>query len=221
MLPSPPSAIPVRWRPFWLQVFADAQTYLPIDEFYTEDVELTSTLATKTAMRGCKSRGRLPALGPLVDLTSPMGTFLSVDYVTERGEIWREDCRPPGGTKIPLIWSRKAKALVVLPRVRGGECNLPPVKEDSRVLSTWTQGRRSGRCSSQLPALPSYSLRYCYPCVAVSYRSDKFAGRGDMTEYIHHIDSPGVRVWMDRRDNPQVVLIQGGRLRITEHGIAG
>lgn len=216
-----PRHLPQRWKLFWLQLYADAQAYLPIDEFYTEDAELSATLATKTAMQGCRSRPGLPPLGDLTDLTSPTGTFLSIDYACPRGQVWREDGRASGNRKIPLIWSRSARALLVLPQLTVGECNLPPVQADSRVLERWTQGRRRGRCSSRLPSLPRVRLSHCYPAVAISYRSDKFNERGKMTEYIHHFDSQGVRLWMDRPSNPTVMLIQGGRLRIETHGIAG
>jgi hypothetical protein len=62
-----------------------------------------------------------------------------------------------------------------------------------------------------------------YPAVQVSYHSDKFT-HGSSIPYIHHF-GPGVFCYFSHEpfgaSRAPDVMIRGGRLRLTEHGIDG
>lgn len=215
---TPPKHLSRDAKIFWSNIYANSTPYLSIPGYYYEDAELTANVTTQTALKRCPPLPRLPAIGDLVEL----GQFDGVDYADKYGTIFVEDGRRNGQRYKPLLmWSERARACLVVPSFRPTQCDLPPVPQGSAVLRRWTQGRRGGRCSVSMPPLPTAPLRHCYPCIAISYTSDKFGAPGEYEEYIHHIDSPGVRVWMTSGSPPALILIQGGRLRVEEHGISG
>jgi len=212
-----PSHLSKNDKLWWARVYETSMdTWVgPLRGFHERDAKLTADLASRTFRQGCRGMSKFPNPGDLAEL----GVVTSVDWVDRDAVIWSETW---GKTdRNVLMWSRLQKALYIVPGLKPGACHMPPVFEDHQVLLTWTQGRRGGRCSAALPPLPRVSLPHCAPCIAVSYTSDKFDDRGKTTDYIHHIDSPGVRVYMDRTYNPRVLVIKGGKLRVEKHGIAG
>jgi len=53
---------------------------------------------------------------------------------------------------------------------------------------------------------------------SITYRSDKWTGK--ITPYIHHFTSP-VKIKMDDIDNPRLIQIFGGKLKVQPRGIVG
>lgn len=201
-------------KEFWANVYQTSMAnYTAIDEYYEEDARLTATVATLTAFRGgrhptpCRGLRALPRHGDVAQL----GIFLGVDYADRKGEVWAEKFHKRDG--VPLMWSQSLRALIAVPRMKRSNCDLPPQPRESRVLRRWTKGRKSGICSERVD-LGRPSLSQCSPGIAVWYWSDKF---GEPSVYVHHFDSPGVKVYR----GAEAFMIQGGRLRIEEHGVAG
>lgn len=213
----PPAHLGSKQKEWWQRVYdTSMDTWVGhLNGFYERDAKLTADLASRTQRQGCRGFSKVPPPGDFAEL----GVVTSVDWVDKNGIIWAETWGKRD--RNVLMWSRKQQALYIVPGLKPGVCHMPPLFEDHQVLLTWTQGRRGGRCSAALPPLPRVSLPHCSPCIAVSYTSDKFNDRGKTADYIHHIDSPGVRVYMDRIQNPRVIVIKGGKLRIEKHGIAG
>jgi hypothetical protein len=210
---------PASWshhdKVFWAQTYVDALTYTRrVPEYYEEDAKLTADVVARTRRQGCSPLRALPYPGDMTEL----GIFQGVDYVDRDGHIWTEQYTFTD-RKI-LMWSRSLRALIVVPGMKVSSCDQPPVPEDSRVLRTWTGGRRGGRCSMR-PHIRPTPLPRCFPGVAVSYWSDKFNKQGEMVNYIHHFDSVGVKVWLGPGSPPQAFFVQGGKLRIETHGISG
>lgn len=160
---------------------------------------------------------RMPAPGPLLNLTPGGGAFLGVEFVDGRaivgGSRWGAEDR------IPLWWSEDLKALLVFSQLGDDSCRFPPTLREDQLSRMWAQGRPA-RCSGRAPGRPA--LPFVFPAIQTSYRSDKFKPRR-LRPYIHH-HGPGVRAYFSESPfsgPPRVTMIRGGKLRLTSHGIAG
>jgi hypothetical protein len=209
----------------WNRVYQTSiEQYTAIPQFGDYDARLTADIAAdnwyESNLLGGSPKARsynglkkLPATGNLLRL----GAALEVEWVTRDGTMKLAHFH--GSTD--MLWSDRLQAVLVLPDVRKGPCTSPPTRREAQLLARWARGR-AARCSLPVtfnrPPMP-----YVFPCVQVSYRSDKFSP-GAPRNYIHHIDSRGVLAYfssdpMSRA--PQAIMVRGGKLRLTSHGLAG
>lgn len=202
-----------------------ATTYTQIPKYYDADARLTAN----AAVRGWYSGGRLrrltglartPKFGNLLNLTPyTRGGFESLEIVDPTGTIAMVAFQ---NERHDLLWSKRLQAAFVFPAMTIGACSYPPRPTEDTLARMWAKGRPA-RCSaraslSSLPPLPFASVG-----IQVTYRSDKFT-HGRMKRYIHHF-GPGVRIYFsdapDASRPPRVIMIRGGALRLTKHGIDG
>lgn len=213
----------------WHRVYNTARdVYTSIPGYNDWDARLTANAAAegwyKSTPNGYRKRvfrglSLMPSHGDTFDLQS----FTELEYVTDQGEIRGVSFDPKDG--VSLRWSDSKQALYILPRVKESACVYPPRKNEDRLSRIWAQGRPA-KCSSRT-LVKNPPMRVAYPAIQVSYRSDKF-GLGDdgkPISYIHHHE-PGVVVYFSEepfgaRRAPEAIMIRGGKLRLTSHGIDG
>ncbi len=209
----------------WERVYDTASdAYGPIPGYNDRDARLTADAAAAGWYSGDRRRNpagrpRTPRPGNLLNLTPNRGgQFVDLDYVMPDGEI--RGVRFPGETHA-LLWSADLQAALVLPRMRLSACEFPPTTREDQLARMWAKGRGAkcaARARFELPALP-----YVFPGIQVSYISDKFT-HGTMKEYVHHF-GPGVLIYFSApprgKASPDVIMMRGGGLRLTKHGIDG
>jgi hypothetical protein len=161
---------------------------------------------------------RMPKPGTLLNLTPNQGYAIGLTCVESNGAIRTDSWTPTD--QVPLLWSDDLQALFIMPALDRGPCRNPaPIRED-RLARMWAKGR-GARCAG-MARYPSPPLPFVFPCLQTSYASDKFT-HGRLRHYIHHHE-PGVRAYCShdpRRREPAVIMIRGGKLRLTSHGIDG
>jgi len=214
----------------WDRVYTTCdEVYSPISGWTDYDSRLTADIAADnwyaSGPLGGNPRRRqyqgLAIMPPPGDML-PLGDFLQLEWVLPDGEIrgMNIDYRD----HVPLYWSDDLQALFLLPYATTGACVYPPKPRESKLLAVWARGRRAS-CSAPTqyhrPPMP-----VVMPGIQVSYRSDKFGRRGEFKNYVHHFDSRGVLCHFSSQPfnalrAPQATMIRGGKLRLTEHGIAG
>jgi hypothetical protein len=169
-----------------------------------------NTSAAASSRRASNPSGAPPAsaLSELVQL----GTFL--DSRTTGG-VYSVNPRPL------LLWSPKAKALIVLvgyklPRPTSTS-ELPDIA--ARVFQTWTRGRRATKLR-EFEAKIGTAWTLAGDAKTIGYRSDKFHARGTTKDYQHEF-GPGVKLYTLGGQMKGALAWRGGKLRITEDGIEG
>lgn len=210
----------------WRKVYFTARdVYGGIPGYEDYDARLTADAAAagyfqRDGLFGYKRRrvaglARMPKPGNMLSL----GTFLELEYVMPDGAI--RGFKFQLADKIPLMWSHSKQALFVLPQLEEGPCVLPPRQTENDLAQVWAKGRPAS-CSSRVSIDPR-PMPYAHPAVQVSYHSDKFT-HGRSIPYIHHF-GPGVLCYFSHdpfgASRAPDVMIRGGRLRLTTHGIDG
>lgn len=165
--------------------------------------------------RSFRGLARMPAPGNLLNL----GDFTELEWVTSAGVI--QGISFAVSDHVPLLWSHKLQALFIVPGTEIGPCELPPRRTEDYLARVWAKGRPAA-CSSKARIEPG-PLRFVAPGIQVSYSSDKFT-HGVAKPYIHHFGT-GVLCYFSHdpigSSRAPDVMIRGGRLRLTEHGIDG
>lgn len=194
-----------------------------LDEYYDEDAQLTANAAVVgwwSQHRGVWRRRRHPAIGAMPEpgRLFELGDFWGVDTVNALGDIDTHMINPGSGEKRPkLLWSHDLQACFVFPFMRQGACNLPVHPREARLIKMWNKGR-AAKCAS--PAeYPRARLGAPQPGISISYKSDKFT-HGEMKDYIHHFEGD-VMVSFSNEGTPRAIMVRGGKLRVTEHGLDG
>lgn len=212
----------------WRKVYAKSRQLWvdKLDEYYDEDAKLTANVAVVgwwSHANGNWSRRRHHAIGPMPDpgATFVCGDFYSLDTVDVFGNIVTHALSPEPGEKRPkLLWSQDLKACFVFPHMRQEACSLPVPPREQRLVRMWNKGR-SATCAS--PAdYPSVKMGIPMPGISISYRSDKFS-HGTPKDYIHHFEGDVMVSFSEASvaGVPRAIMVRGGKLRVTEHGIDG
>lgn len=219
--------MPEEAKYLWAHVFNTSEDYWrELPDYHEDDARLTANAAVHGWWKRDRSgwhKRRLPGLRRLPDPGNLFncGTFIDVTAVHPDGDF---DVSEFGrGDKVPLWWSEDLKACLIMPYLQVSACIYEPTAREDRISKVWAKGR-PGRCA-QIVQGPQPPLPQQLPGLAIAYWSDKFAStRGDMTHYIHHFEND-VYVYYARplpgRTAPAAILVRGGKLRLTEHGLAG
>ncbi len=217
-----PSARDILWQRVYLK---SKDVYTSISDYEDYDARLTADAAAKGWYRRSGGEWRKRALGGVARMPNPgnmldCGCFLELEYVMPNGEI--RGVAPPKGTRIPLLWSHSKQAIFILPYMEKTACVFAPRKVEDGLAQVWAKGRGAA-CSSRA-AYNTPPMRVAYPAIQVSYESDKFT-HGNPIPYIHHF-GPEVVAFFSKepfRANraPEAIMIRGGRLSLTTHGIDG
>jgi hypothetical protein len=209
----------------WERVYdASLAAYTSIPDYEARDAALTADAAAKGwysggGLFGGKHRrkslrglAKLPDPGDMLDL----GCFLELEWCTCAGKL--EGVRITG-EKVPLLWSDRLQALFVFPDSKRGACSYPARPREAKLRQVWTRGGQTAKCAQKVK-FPRPAMPIVYPGIQVSYRSNKF---GSTTNYIHHHEA-GVRVYFSdppTKRRPRAIMIRGGKLSLTPHGIHG
>lgn len=210
----------------WRRTYASAMdVYGSIDGYDDHDARLTADAAARGWYSGSWGSFRKRNYRPVAKMPAPgnllnLGQFLQLEYAQPDGEI--RGIAFDAADNVPLWWSDKLQACFVLPGMKQGPCNLPPRKTENRLAKVWAKGRPAS-CSAVVSP-PRPPLRALYPSIQVSYRSDKFS-HGQPMLYIHHF-GPDVISHFSHEPHrstraPVAIMIRGGRLSLTTHGIDG
>ncbi len=163
------------------------------------------------ARRRMPSPGRLPFLGDIFHI----GYLLDVNYYD--GSTIRTKVYP----LVDLWWSKSKKAAVAFPRMRFSTPTRDAEEFPSllREYRKWHDGKppKAGVGRFRYEDWPFVSV---YPCVAESYRSDKFERDYEYVDWIHHHHRGRGRSAQPMvHFGPNCVMIRGGRLELTSGGL--
>ena len=223
----------------WDRVYNTSRdVYTDIPGYGDSDARLTADAATAGWYVRSGGDWRRRRLSGLRNLPAPgnmlfLGCFLDLEYVTSDGEI--QGCGFETSDCVPLLWSDDLQALIVLPFAKDGKCIHPPRTREDQLARVWAKGRPAA-CSLK-SAYSRPPMHTVYPAVQVSYSSDKFSW-GKNTDYIHHhergrekllrFSGPGrgpcayfSKEPFRARRAPEAIMVRGGKLRLTSHGIDG
>lgn len=205
-------------------VYADIPDYEENDARLTADAAASGWYRRSGLMSFSKRRlgglARMPKPGNLLNLGTGGGGFLELEYVMPTGEI--RGVRFAAADQQPLWWSHSKQALFVLPALKTGPCVERPPPTQNELAQVWAKGRPAS-CAARFEDPPQKPMRVAYPGIQISYRSDKFT-HGRLVNFIHHF-GPGVVCYFShepyRASRPPDIMVRGGRLRLTSHGIDG
>jgi len=209
----------------WERVYHTARNvYTPIPGYEDFDARLTADAAANTWYRFQNGAWRKRRLSSVAKMPNPgntldCGCLLELEWVTDGGEI--RGCKFAEG-KVPMLWSDSQQAIYILPYMERTACVFPPRARENELASVWAKGRPAA-CSSRV-AYNRPPMRFSYPAVQISYKSDKFT-HGQRKPYIHHFGQDVVAYFSKEpfgaRRAPEAIMIRGGRLSLTTHGIDG
>lgn len=224
----PPSGMPQQAQELWARVYNDATDIWTraLPDYYDEDARLTANAAvhgwwdrSRAGWRRRQLQGlsRLPDVGNLFNC----GTFIDITVTHPDGTLVVDQFGR--GDKVTLWWSQDLKACIIMPYLKVSACIYPPTRRENTISKVWAKGK-PGRCAQLFETIHP-PLRLQLPALAIAYWSDKFATtRGEMTHYVHHFEN-GVYAYFARplpgRTAPAAIFVRGGKLRLTEHGLAG
>ena len=122
----------------------------------------------------------------------------------------------------PLLWSEPARALVVFAGYDLGRAQAIEPRESTaeHVYSRWARGRAPSREREPMISLPEAPWLELGRALTIGYRSDKFHARGKAQDYEHRFGRRVVAASCSQGKR-SVLVIRGGSLRLTPHGIEG
>lgn len=219
----PPSRLTAPQRELWERIYVQSEAFAASgvwgDEGYTWPAhvatKVTNDLWTRSgSRRRLTFRRVMPPPGDMIAI----GFTIDAQYFDPKSatiKTWR-----PRG--LPLcLWSEDLQAVVVFTKMRIPNATMPAASMPKllRLYKSWHDGKmpKDGVADVDYDA-PTFTA--VYPCVAESYRSDKFHDHYRYQDYVHHNEmgangSHGPLLYM----GPSCVMIRGGRLRLTPRGL--
>lgn len=149
-----------------------------------------------------------------------LGEALEVRFEDDEGE---KILRFKRGTL--AIWNEGKRALIIPTEAkRSRPASLATLsgplagaaKKAARNFEKWTGFRRDASSVSAVKVSGVGKPRTLGRCLAVAYRSDKFHAKGSPIDYEHET-GPAVRVV----EAGSVIVIRGGKFRLTSRGLEG
>jgi len=204
----------------WKKIYEySLDEYGDIKGYDDEDARKTAAVAVN-GWYG--SNGRLRTFKGLKQMPDPGNTFncgnvLGVHWVDRGGAVGQDNFDDSDG--VALLWSDDLQACFIVPTLPASVCNGLPTPREDRLARRWARGR--GAACSRRGVFPECAMPYVFPGLAVAYESDKFR-HGRSETFIHHF-GPGVRCYIARNYHgaPHAIMLRGGKLKLTTHGLAG
>jgi hypothetical protein len=228
----PPIDMPVAARALWQRVYRQARAKWvgKLEEYYDEDAQLTANVAVVgwfSARGGTWARRHYssPGMSPSPGSTFVLGEFEGVECVDQAGSFIEHVFVPDkakGERRPLLVWNEDLRACFVFPKLELGPCNAPMQAREKRLVSMWNRGRKA-KCAAPIRSSTRARLGTPMPAIDISYYSDKFPDRDGVRRwkhYIHHFEGD-VTATLSLEALPQVVMIRGGKLRVTPSGLEG
>ena len=85
-------------------------------------------------------------------------------------------------------------------------------------VKTYEKWHEFGACSGSLEGPPRGFLFLAGRAKSIVYASDKWVGK--VRSYIHEFTHPP-KIWVNKDQDPSLVVLTGGKIRITQRGIEG
>lgn len=228
----PPLEMPAAARALWLRVYRESSRKWvgKLDDYNDEDAQLTANVAVvgHFAQRGGQWSRRhytSPGISPSVGSTFVLGEFEGVECVDAQGGFVEHIFTPERsrGERLPLlIWSQDLRACFVFPKIELGPCADEIAPRERKLVAMWNRGRPV-RCAAPIKNTPHVRMGVPMPAIDISYYSDKFPdsdGVRRWKHYIHHFEGD-VTATLSLESLPKVVMIRGGKLRVTPSGLEG
>lgn len=156
--------------------------------------------------------GTLPVIGKLMEVT----------FLTQRGsfgvQTYAESDLPD------LAWDDDKKRLLCYPNLPRNVVRDRFVAGEDRAAKVYQRWHNRPPGSQEIHNPPTYRVRVIGAVDCVTYRSDKWGEantKNDLDgspEYLHQ-DDLGVFIEVDRFPNPNLIVIQGGRLDALKEGL--
>lgn len=169
---------------------------------------------------------RPPIARDELEAVTDLGVFLDLVIRTDADD---DDVtmRPRKPRRPRLAWSEGARALVVFTGVtpsRPQQLEQPTAAENraAAVWEKWTDDGRDATTVRRLATLPAHDGEWLRmgDAVEIGYRSDKFTNGNRQHDYQHEFGR-GVGVHYFHGQTFGILVVRGGRLRVTKDGIRG
>jgi hypothetical protein len=219
----PPVRLNGQQRRLWERLYFQSETIAASNYWGREGFEWPAHVANKVIddlwTRDGRRR-RLPAPGVLPfpgDMIS-IGFALDVQYFDPSTQSIATRKFP----RLPLcLWSEHLRAVLIFPKMK-----VPDAQQQAtsfprllRLYKSWHQGKmpKDGVATVRIE-VPVFDA--VYPCIAESYRSDKFGNHYEFDDYVHHNDTgAGGEHGPLLYAGPTCFMIRGGRLELTPRGL--
>lgn len=124
---------------------------------------------------------------------------------------------PSRGKPFMFLWSPRLWGVICLREqgVRKAKRGEEPDAKAVDIFERFMARRPRKNYYVELTGIPMVQLG---SAIHIVYRSDKWTDDGRETDYIHDYDR-GVRCYADNHEDPNIFLMYGGRLTITERGL--
>jgi hypothetical protein len=156
--------------------------------------------------------GTLPVIGKLMEVT----------YLTKAGGFAVLSYREP---RLPdVMWDDKKKRLLCYTNLPQNVVRDKYVAGEDEAVKVYKRWHKRPPGSQEIHAVPTYRVGVIGSVDCVTYRSDKWDKPNlnpelqGSPEYLHQ-DDIGVFVEVDRLPNPNLIVIQGGRLDALTEGL--
>lgn len=227
----PPMPMPAAARALWQRVYRQSRAAWvgKLADYYDEDAQLTANVAVvgwfaqrggHWSMRHYASMGMSPSPGS----TFVLGEFEGVECVDRSGNFIEHVFAPnkARGERLPLlIWSQDLRACFVFPQLEVGPCSTELAERERRLVAMWNEGRPASKACRINP--PRVRMGTPVPAIDISYVSDKFKDKDGVRRwkhYIHHFEGD-VTATLSLEALPKVLIVRGGKLRVTPSGLEG
>jgi len=211
-----------RQRATWERIYLQAEELAAGGYWGKEGATWPAHVATKVGDDLWTRAGRVRSL-PRPGLMPPPGDMISIGFAVD-AQYFDPRASMIRTVKFQLpkcLWSERLRAVIVFT-----DLQIPPATIDPYSLPDllalyrkWHDGKMpkngGSKVSYEAPLFTSV-----YPCIAETYRSDKFDKDYEYVDYVHHND-PGAAGQHGPLlyAGPTCVMIRGGRLALTSGGL--
>ena len=151
----------------------------------------------------------LPDPGPCAWL----GDVLEIEWIEVLGRMKYDSGKFTSEDGWMMLWSPRLKAVICMPKT-SMEPSEDSDESTSSIVKRW--GKRDPKGSAYC-SIPAAELTEVGKAKHIIYRSDKW-NEGTFHDYIHDFQE-GVRCFTDNLEIPNLFVLCGGRLTVTERGL--
>lgn len=207
----------------WERLYGQAEEIAYSGRWGKHGITLPAHVATKICDDLWTRSGANRVLPKPESRSLPPGDMISLGYAVE---VQYYDARTKAietmSFRLPTcLWSDQLQAVFVFTRLKIPQATMPAAAfpEMLALYRKWHDGKMPKHGVS-IVRYPAPAFTSVSPCVAVTYRSDKFDENNEFVDYVHHHDrgasgNLGPMLFA----GPDCVMIRGGRLALTSEGL--